>query len=230
MDDIGTCSNSTQARFETMVTAMNSSTEINAQTDGSSSRSLKMFAIVAAACTCSCVALLAGFWLGTTRSSNMLPQLQAASAASSDSMAVATGPISDDAEGIFFLDFNTGDLQCLVYYPRVGAFGARYFGNVLPQLGASGRNSKYLMVTGQAVTRSSTGGSRPAASLVYVTDVTNGTFAAYAVPWDRTAESSNRSQTGQLVPVGGGPIRNYQLQDPRANQPAAIVDPNKKQP
>lgn len=177
---------------------------------------------------CSCIALLAGFWLGTSRTANPLPQLQASSAASSDSMAVATGPISEDAEGIFFLDFNTGDLQCLVYYPRVGSFGARYFGNVLPQLGGGGRNSQYLMVTGQAVTRGSSGNTRPAASLVYVTDVTNGTFAAYAVPWDRTAESSNRAQTGQLIPVGGGPIRNYQLQDPRANQPAAIVDPNKK--
>jgi hypothetical protein len=206
---------------------MNSSSEINAPAEISSSRSLKMFSIVAAACMCSCGALLAGFWLGTSRS-YALPELQASSAASSDSMAVATGPISDDAEGIFFLDFNTGDLQCLVYYPRVGAFGARYFGNVLPQLGGSGRNSQYLMVTGQAITKGSTGGARPAASLVYVTDVTNGTFAAYAVPWDRTAESSNRQQTGQLIPVGGGPIRNYQLQDPRANQPAAIVDPNKK--
>ncbi len=194
----------------------------------STPRPLRMFAIVLAACLGSCLALLTGFWLGRQREVSPLAQLQASAAANSDSMAIATGPIGEESEGIFFLDFNTGDLQCLVYYPRAGYFGARYFGNVLPQLGGGGRNSQYLMVTGTALQRSTTGGAQPGASLVYVTDVTNGTFAAYAVPWDRTAETANRPQTGTLVPVGAGPIRNYQLQDPRKNQPAAIVDPNKK--
>lgn len=179
-----------------------------------------------AACGCTCAALLLGVWYGQQQSSTTLPPIAAAAAAASDTMAVATGPISKDAEGIFFLDFITGDLQCLVYYPRAGGFGARYFGNVLPHLGGGGRNSKYLMVTGQALVTGSTGGARPGASLVYVTDSTTGMFAAYAVPWDQTAESSGRMQSGPLVYVGGGPIRNYQLRDPAQNQPAAIVDPN----
>ena len=177
----------------------------------------------------SCAILATGYWLGTRNQSRIeLPPMLADAAVNSDTMAVATGLISNDAEGIFFLDFLTGDLQCLVYYPRAGAFGAHYFGNVLPQLGGGGKNAKYLMVTGQAITRASTGGARPGASLVYVTDVNSGMFAAYAVPWDRTAESSNRMQSGPLVYVGGGPIRNYQLRDPAQNQPAGIVDPNKK--
>ncbi|MEZ6135391.1 MAG: hypothetical protein R3C53_10825 [Pirellulaceae bacterium] len=215
-----------------MRTEASSPSEIIDQTCVNSPRSLRVFSITAAACLCSCAALLAGFWLGTRQDQQtmVLPPLAADSASANDSMAIATGPVSDDAEGIFFLDFATGDLQCLVYYPRLGGFGARYFGNVLPQLGGGGRNSQYLMVTGQAVTKGSSGNVRPANSLVYVTDVTNGTFAAYAVPWDRTAESSGRAQGGALVFVGGGSIRNYQLQDPRNNQPAAIVDPNAKKP
>ncbi len=32
-------------------------------------------------------------------------------------MAIATGPIDDDSEGVFFLDYLTGDLQCWFYYP-----------------------------------------------------------------------------------------------------------------
>ncbi len=194
----------------------------------------KRLALGLAICLGSCGAMAAGFWLATEfwladrGLDRPLPQMLAATAAASDSMAVATGPISGDAEGVFFLDFITGDLQCLVYYPRSGAFGARYFGNVLPHLPGGGRNSKYLMVTGQAVTTVSTGGARPGGSLVYVTDVTSGMFAAYAVPWDRTAESSGRPQSGPLVYVGGGPIRNYQLPAPGNNRPAAIVDPNKK--
>lgn len=145
-------------------------------------------------------------------------------------MAVATGPISDDAEGVFFLDYITGDLQCLVYYPRSGVFGARYFANVTPQLGGAGKNGKYIMVTGGALTKATTGGARPGASLVYVTDTTSGMFAAYAVPWDRNAESSGRTQSGPLVYAGGGPIRNFNLRAAQGNQPAAIVDPNKRNP
>jgi hypothetical protein len=189
-------------------------------------RSLVLVVVVS---VMSCSALLIGIRLGRQTGNPPLPQIMAAAAVSSDNMAVATGPIGRDSEGIFFLDFITGDLQCLVYYPRIGAFGAHYYANVVPQLGGGGgRNAKYLMVTGQAIVPGSTGGARPAASLVYVTDTTTGIFAAYAVPWDPTAESAGRPQSGPLRFVGGGPIRNYQLADPGNNQPAAIVDPLKK--
>lgn len=142
-------------------------------------------------------------------------------------MAVATGQVGRDSEGIFFLDFVTGDLQCLVYYPRTGTFGAHFVTNVTQTLGA-GQNAKYLMITGQAIPQSQTAGAQPGASLVYVTNATTGVFAAYAVPWNATAESSGRAQAGTLVYAGGGAIRNYQLPNPANNQPAAVVDPKKK--
>lgn len=181
-------------------------------------------------CLGACVLIGFGFWLGRTpvEAPSTIPPVLAAAASGSDTMAVATGPISDDAEGIFFLDFLTGDLQCLVYYPRSGAFGARFVANVAPNLGASGRNSKYLMVTGGAITKATTGGNRPAQSLVYVTDTNSGMFAAYAVPWNRTAESSGKAQGGQLVYAGGGPIRNFQIRDAQQNQPAAVQDPQQQ--
>ena len=158
--------------------------------------------------------------------------LHASAAANGDNMGVATGPIGEDAEGIFFLDYNTGDLQCLVYYPRVGAFGAHYYTNVAAALGgaAGGRKGKYLMVTGSAVVRATAAtNTRPGASLVYVTDVSTGRFAAYSVPWDRTAETAGKPQSGPLIFSGGGQIRNYQLPTNINKAPAAIVDP-KQQP
>ena len=179
---------------------------------------------------CSCLATAIGFWVGGSRwtAPDAIAPLLAASASATDTMAIATGPISQDAEGIFFLDFITGDLQCLVYYPRARAFGARYFANVLPQLGGAGKNPRYIMVTGSAVAPFSTGGAQPGNSLVYVADATSGMFAAYAVPWDRNAEQSGAMQSGPLVYAGGGPVRNFQLRDPVPNQPAAVVDPNRK--
>lgn len=202
---------------------------------------VQLFAALSAFGLCVTAAVGGGFWLGSSRNSHPLPLLNAATAASSSTMAVATGQISDNAEGIFFLDFITGDLQCLVYYPQMGTFGARYYTNVLQQLPGTGRNSQFLLVTGTSISIGSSGGPRPGNSLVYVTDATSGMFAAYAVPWDRTAESGRRLQSGPLVFAGGGPIRNFQLRDnpaPAANQPAAVKapaagnppapDPNKK--
>lgn len=176
---------------------------------------------------CTLAALLVGFALGQQRSSPTFPiPLAASSSDSTDSMAMATGPISDDAEGVFFLDFNTGDLQCLVYYPRSNRFGAHYYANVRAQLGSAGKNSKYLMTTGAIAHRASTGGARPGNSLVYVTDVTTGLFAAYAVPWDRNAEATGRHQAAPLVLIQGGPIRNYQLSSVNV-EPPKVVDPKK---
>ncbi len=187
----------------------------------------KVFAGIFALGLCITVAVASGFWMGSARqNANVpLPLLHASTAATSSTMAVATGQIGVDAEGIFFLDFITGDLQCLVYYPRVGVFGARYFTNVLQQLPGGGRNSQFLLVTGTAIPTGISVGPRPGNCLVYVTDATSGMFAAYAIPWDRTAEAGGRLQSGPLVFVGGGPIRNFQLRDTAASQPASVNQP-----
>ncbi len=187
----------------------------------------KTFAVCLASGLASCFALLVGMWIGKGQSNDSSPiPLAASSADSSDNCAMATGPISDDAEGVFFIDFKTGDLQCLVYYPRTGRFGARYYTNVRAQLGNAGKNSKYVMVTGAIASRATSGGARPGHCLVYVTDVTTGLFAAYAVPWDRNAEATGRPQGAPLVFVQGGPIRDYQLPEPAA-EPPKVVDPKK---
>ena len=161
------------------------------------------------------VATGAGYWLGLSQRSATpwLDLKQVSTAASGQNMAVATGAVSDDAEGVFFLDYLTGDLQCLVCYPRSGAFGARYYTNVQQHMPSSGKNAQYLMVTGGAVSNRTSSNLKPANCLVYVTDVNSGTFAAYTVPWSKTAESSSQAQLGALVFVGGGPIRNYQISD-----------------
>ncbi|MFN3189661.1 MAG: hypothetical protein ACE361_03975 [Aureliella sp.] len=196
------------------------------QPNDARNRSSKHFGTIIVTCFLTCSAVGAGFWLGQNDRQELSPIL-AATASASDTMAVATGPVTDDAEGIFFLDFLTGDLQCLVYYPRTGTFGARFVANITPQFGGGGKNSQYIMVTGAAVTNITAGGARPGASLVYVTDAAKGIFAAYAVPWDRTAESAGRPQSGRLVYAGGGPIRNFQVNQAPA-KPPGIVDPNQR--
>lgn len=155
-----------------------------------------------------------GFAIGKMQStgsvagaSKLPPELLKASATHGTStMAIATGPIDEDAEGIFFLDYITGDLQCWVYYPRTQAFGAKFVTNVRGQL-SSGKNPEYLMVTGAAVARGTSSNARPALSLVYVMDVHEGTFATYTLPWNRALENAGQVQGGALVYVGGDHIR-----------------------
>ena len=205
----------------------------NPNTENAASHSLPLFDgrnIVAGAVICGCLLVAGGlgFWFGRSQEDPAEPllPLNASTADSTDSMAMATGLISEDMEGVFFIDFNTGDLQCLVFYPRSGVFGAHYYTNVRAQLGGVGKNSKYLIATGFAAPRATTIGARPGGSLVYVTDINTGMFAAYAIPWDRNAEATGRPQAGSLIFVGGGPIRNYQLPNPQNAQPPAVVDPH----
>jgi hypothetical protein len=121
-------------------------------------------------------------------------------------MAVCTAQVDENAEGFFALDFVTGDLKGWVYYPRMQKFGGLFMTNVQGLLGAS-KNPEYLLVSGGATTVASGGNTRPAASLIYVVDMRSGLFAAYAIPWNKTQESSGMSQMNQFIPVDGGQIR-----------------------
>jgi len=140
-------------------------------------------------------------------SDRMHPDLLRATATHGGSnMAVCTGPVDENAEGFFALDFVTGDLKGWVYYPKQGAFGGLFMTNVQGQFGQS-KNPEYLLVTGTAAPTATGGNIRPASSLIYVVDMRSGLFAAYAIPWDRTRESSSVAQMGQFVFVAGAQIR-----------------------
>lgn len=127
-----------------------------------------------------------------------LPLIDAATAATSDKFSIATGPVSQEAEGLFVLDHNSGLLQCHVMYPRVAAFRAQFNINVADALGAGGKGGGYMMVTGGVdFPRSS---NRPAAQgVVYVMDTASGNFVCYGIPFDQTSVPNNRPQQGTLV-------------------------------
>lgn len=135
------------------------------------------------------------------------PELLKASAThSTNNFAIATGQVSDEAEGIFFLDFLTGELTCWVYYPRIQQFNAKFTTNVATALPAVGQNPQYLMVTGNINGVVGTGNQRPGGCLIYVVEPSSGTFVAYAIPWNRAVEKQQAPQAGALIPAGGGQV------------------------
>ncbi len=131
------------------------------------------------------------------------PLIDATASASSEKFSLATGAVSDDSEGLFVLDHNSGLLQCSVIYPRVGQFRALFSVNVAEALGTGGKGGSYIMVTGHAAFPRAS--NRPAAStVVYVMDTATGNYACYGIPFDQTAVARNQPQQGILVLISTG--------------------------
>ncbi|MCA9265650.1 MAG: hypothetical protein KDA60_17435 [Planctomycetales bacterium] len=132
--------------------------------------------------------------------------LHASSTAISEEFSVATGPVSDDAEGIFFLDGITGELTCLVMSPRSGEMNAVFKSKPATDLGAApGKKPKYLLVTGLVNFRGAR--VKPAASVAYVIDATAGRYVAYGVPYNPQKSAQNVPQADQMIVLAAGSVR-----------------------
>lgn len=138
--------------------------------------------------------------------------VQALTSLANDSFAVCTVPVDGTHEGIFILDFETGDLSGAVINPATGRFGVSYKHNVLPDLGfkpGQVKNPRFLLVSGVVEMRQAAAAVAP--SVLYVTDATTGATVAYGIPW--SAQQAAQPVGGKLVPLdiakprGGGPPR-----------------------
>ncbi|OHB68547.1 MAG: hypothetical protein A2V70_07680 [Planctomycetes bacterium RBG_13_63_9] len=107
--------------------------------------------------------------------------------------AMATGPLDEDVEAVFFLDFLTGELKGAALNKQLGKFTAYFAARPIDDIGADpSKNPSYMMTTGMANLRR--GGSRmqPSLSVVYVAEVTTGKVAAYSIPWNPAAHNMGR--------------------------------------
>ncbi len=127
-----------------------------------------------------------------------LPRIDATASASSEKFSIATGLVSDEVEGLFVLDHNSGLLQCNVFYPRLGKIMGRFARNVATDFGTGGKGGQYIMITGYAdFPRAS---NRPASACVlYVLDSATGNFACYGVPFNGASMNAQRDQNGAIL-------------------------------
>ena len=117
----------------------------------------------------------------------------------SENFTIATGALDDELEGVFFLDFLTGSLKAAVLSTSTGRFTSMYETNVMNDLGVNAaQNPKFLMVTGTAGLRKTGANVQPGNSVVYVTEITTGRVAAYAVPWTRGQATASTAVRGAL--------------------------------
>jgi hypothetical protein len=132
-----------------------------------------------------------------------------------ENFAIATGPLDNEVEAVYFLDFLTGDLKAAVLNINTGTFTAFYSYNILQDLGIDpAKNPRYLMVTGVADLRR-VGGSnvRPGASVVYIAELTTGKIAAYAVPWSPDLHKRGAPFQGALMPLDVTQFRTTAVRD-----------------
>ena len=130
-----------------------------------------------------------------------------------DNFAIATGPVSDDIEAVYMLDYLTGDLKAAVVNLQTGKFMSFYESNVLTDLGTGGtKNPRYVMVTGHAAMRRG-GLGQLGSSVVYVADYASGQIAAYGLPWTAGRDQTRVQNHGQFIPLDivrfrGAAVRN----------------------
>lgn len=131
--------------------------------------------------------------------------LHASTASTSESMAIATGRIDEDVEGLFTLDFLTGDLQCFVLNPRNGKYVGWFKTNVTAHLPVEkGKKPQYLLTTGLWAPAGFATNQRPCQCVCYVADANTGMVQAYYFPWVRGAASSGLTQSAPLLTIDPG--------------------------
>jgi hypothetical protein len=142
--------------------------------------------------------------------------LHATASHSGKSFAMATAWIDNEIEGLFTLDYLTGDLKCWVMNPRNPSLGwtGGFQHNVIADLGVQqGKEPNYVMVTGQANFVRGGAQTTPANSVVYVADANTGNFAAYTIYWNQTMGRTGALQQGPFQRIATGKARTLEIRD-----------------
>jgi hypothetical protein len=134
-------------------------------------------------------------------------RLKAAATHGGETFAIATGPIDDEAEGLFTLDFVTGDLMCTVINPRNYSFGGQFGINITSALPAEkAKKPSYLIATGSINARTGSAGC-----ICYVVDANTGDVAAFSFPWTKSLTSVGVPQMQPMRQVGKWQARSVNL-------------------
>lgn len=104
---------------------------------------------------------------------------------------MVTCPVSGSVEGVFVLDFLTGQLKGALYDPRQGGFNRFYYRNLALdfQVDPSGKPAYAIVsgVSGQGAVGRTGSSAAPSSGTIYVAEMTSGTVAAYTAPYTTRA-------------------------------------------
>ncbi len=133
--------------------------------------------------------------------------LHASASIGQESFALCTGEVDTGLEGVYTLDYLTGELTGYVINTSTRKFTTAYKHNVLKDFGPEAKNPKFLMVTGAANLpqgRQPVGVGR---ALIYIAELSSGKVAAYGVPWNTGRATAPGTATLNFVPLDAGSFR-----------------------
>lgn len=97
-------------------------------------------------------------------------------------MVTAQFDVTDFVEGVFVLDFLTGQLRGSVMDPRTGKFTVLYARNVAADFQVNPNEpGTYAIVSGRT-NLTAQGGFQPASSCIYIAELTSGKVVGYSFP------------------------------------------------
>ncbi len=137
-------------------------------------------------------------------------ELHAATSSSNDSLSMATGLITQEVEGLWLLDHETGQLQCWVMSPKTGNVAGIFATNVANDLDGSRGKPELVMTTGSFFfSGGSNGNQQPANSICYIANTTSGAVAGYSVSVNRSIMNRGQTQSGELTRVCSGKLKEH---------------------
>ena len=131
--------------------------------------------------------------------------LTAATSDRNDKFGMCTVYVSEGLEAVFVLDFLTGRLTGACLGKQGNGFVQFFAADVGADLQVKGAKPAYAMVPGLAQIRAAPG-TQPAASVIYVSEMTTGKVGCYAIPF-------RLPNTKNPVPAKLAPLDVYTFRD-----------------
>jgi hypothetical protein len=109
----------------------------------------------------------------------------------------AANGIVDPLDGVFVLDFTTGQLKGAVLNRQIGKFASFYFRDVAKDFDFKPNQiPEYCMVNGYAQIPIQ-GGRKMASGMIYLSELASGKVVGYCFPW----QEQGLGVPGQLIPI-----------------------------
>lgn len=131
--------------------------------------------------------------------------LTAATSDRNEKFGMCTVYVGENLEAVFVLDFLTGRLTGACLGKQGNQFVAFFEANVANDLKITSAKPQYAMVPGLATIRA-TPGTNPAASVIYVSELTSGKVGCYGIPF-KLPNAKN------LTPLRLAPLDFYTFRD-----------------
>lgn len=99
---------------------------------------------------------------------------------------ILTTPVASNVEGVFVLDYLTGQMTGAVLNPSTGQFSHTYARSIAKDFGVDGKaKPHYVFAAGQVALRGNRNVPYPGASVLYVGDKGSGKVVAYSMNFPR---------------------------------------------